>query len=191
MMMKRFSASLLLPAALCGAVAFYFVANPAKSSPPVAASADPATMIAPPAETQTGALPPNHPPIGGMSPHGSHGTGGMMPSADNQEPAAITWTAPPSWQGMPNPTAMRLATYNAGGGAELSVARARGTVDANVDRWSAQFDGSPAAERTEKQVRGIKVTVAHVSGTFLGGGMSTTTPEKKEGWAMLAAIVES
>jgi hypothetical protein len=187
----RLSPSLLLPAVLCAAVAAYFVADHATSSaatPPTASGAPTlgSTELASPA------LPPNHPPITGMSPHGPHGMGGpMMPNGDNQQPPAIAWTAPSSWQGQPNPNAMRLATYKVGDGAELSVARAGGSVDANVDRWVAQFDGSPRADRSERQVHGLKVTVVRIAGTFLGAGMSATTPEKHDGWAMLAAIVES
>jgi len=187
----RLSSSLVLPAVLCAAVAAYFVADHTTSS----AATSPAASDAPPLESTepaSPALPPNHPPIAGMSPHGPHGMGGaMMPNGDNQEPPAIAWTAPSSWQGQPNPNAMRLATYKVGDGAELSVARAGGSVDANIERWVAQFDGSPRADRSEKQVHGLKVTVVRIAGTFLGAGMSATTPEKHDGWAMLAAVVES
>jgi hypothetical protein len=85
---------------------------------------------------------------------------------------------------------MRLATYKAGE-AQLSVARAGGTVDANVDRWQAQFDGAPKAQRSAKQVHGLPVTIVRIDGTFLGAGMSSAAPEKHENWSMLAAIVES
>jgi hypothetical protein len=195
MMPIRLSASLLLPAALCSAVAAYFVVQHTPSSPPPL-SAEPAGASAPgnAGAPPPSALPPNHPPIGAMSPHGSHGMGATMPkmpNGENQEPAAILWTAPPSWSAVPSPSAMRLATYDLGNGAELSVARAGGSVDANVQRWSAQFDGSPQAQRSEKSVHGLKVTVVQIAGTFLAGTMGTTTPEKHEGWAMRVAIVES
>jgi len=114
-----------------------------------------------------------------------------MPNGDNQQPPAITWTAPAAWQTQQNPSPMRLATYKVGDGSELSVARVGGSVDANVQRWTAQFDGSPKADQTQKQVHGLKVTVVRIAGTFLGGGMNAAAPEKHDGWAMLAAIVES
>jgi hypothetical protein len=123
-----------------------------------------------------------------MAGHGG-AAGGAMPGADSQG-AAIDWTAPSAWQVLPNPNPMRLATYKVGD-AELTVARAGGTVDANVQRWVGQFDGSPKADRAEKQVSGLKVTVVHIAGSFLGGGMGGAAPEKKDGWAMLAAVVES
>jgi hypothetical protein len=125
-----------------------------------------------------------------MSPHGPHGGQSGSPAAENQEPAAITWTTPAAWQSAPNPNPMRLATYKVGAGSEMTVARAGGSVDANVQRWTTQFDGAPAADRSEKQVNGLKVTVVRIAGTFLGGGM-TNAPEKHDGWAMQAAIVES
>jgi len=39
----------------------------------------------------------------------------------------------------------------------------------------------------------MKVTVVHISGTFLGGGGMTTggSAQPRAGWTMLAAIVES
>jgi len=189
----RVSPTLLLPAVLCAAVAAYLVADHSSSS---AATTPADTAAAPRAPDSpgpaSGVLPPGHPPITGTSPHGPHGMmGGALPNGDNQEAPAIAWTAPSSWQSEPNPNAMRLATYKVSDGVELSVARAGGSVDANVDRWAAQFDGSPHADRVEKQVHGLKVTVVRIAGTFLGAGMSAKTPERHDGWAMLAAVVES
>lgn len=193
-MRLRLSPTLLLPAVLCAAVAAYLVADHTSSSAATLPTTDSSSPSPENAGPPSGALPPNHPPIsgmGGLSPHGAHGMGAAMPNGDNQEPAAITWTAPSAWHSAPNPNPMRLATYEIGDGAELSVARAGGSVDANVDRWAAQFDGSPRPDRSERQVRGMKITVVHIAGTFLGAGMSPSAPEKHDGWAMLAAIVES
>jgi hypothetical protein len=189
----RVSPTLLLPAVLCAAVAAYLVADHSSSSAATTTADTTAAARAPDSPgPSSGALPPGHPPITGMSPHGPHGmTGAALPNGDNQEPPAITWTAPSSWQSEPNPNAMRLATYKVEDGAELSVARAGGSVGANVDRWAAQFDGSPHADRTQRQVHGLQVTVVRIAGTFLGAGMSPAAPEKHEGWAMLAAIVDS
>jgi len=130
--------------------------------------------------------------MAGTGGHGGHGGTGGTTNPSNQEPPAITWTTPAAWQTMPNPSPMRLATYKVGDGAELSVMRAGGTVDMNVQRWTQQFDGSPKVDRSERQVNGAKVTVVRIAGTFLGAGMTPTAPpEKRDGWAMLAAVVES
>jgi hypothetical protein len=196
----RLSPSLLLPAVLGAAVAAFLMVDRSSSSaaplPPADTTA--AAETPDPAGAPSVALPPNHPAIGGMtgmsgmSGHGPHGGSAMMPNAGaNPEPPGIVWTAPPSWQTSPNPNAMRLATYKVGDGSELSVARAGGSVDANVQRWTAQFDGTPRVDRSDKQVHGLKVTVVRIGGTFLGGGMSASAPEKHDGWAMVAAIVES
>jgi hypothetical protein len=113
-----------------------------------------------------------------------------MPNGDNQQAPSLTWTVPKGWQTEGNPNPMRLATYKVGDGAELSVARAGGTIDANVKRWTGQFDGTPKVARTTRQVHGLSATVVRIDGSFQGGGMGAA-PEKHDGWSMLAAIVES
>ena len=157
-----------------------------------AGAAAPASTIQPqaPAEPQAAeppALPPNHPPIpSGGSPHGS------MP-VPTDESAAIAWTAPSTWTTEANPNSMRLATYSVPGGAEVSVARAGGTTEANIQRWLAQFDGAGAETRTEKTVRGLHATVVEVAGTYQGmGGMGGGPGAGSHpGWALLGAIVET
>ncbi len=130
-------------------------------------------------------LPPDHPAIaGGNSPHGS------MPSATNEAPALV-WKMPSGWQESPNPNAMRLATYRAPGGVEVSISRAGGSTEANIQRWIAQFDDVGRDARTEKTVRGLHVVMVDVAGTYVGGGMTMGADSAaRPGWAMLGAIVE-
>lgn len=208
-MPTRLSPLLVAPAVLLAAVGAYLVTDRTPSS---ATEAAPSSAVAAPSDPQTEtdtegaqgaapALPPNHPAIAGIGGAGGMaGTGGMgvhggphgaMPSAADGDPPAIQWTTPASWQQEPNPSPMRLATYKVADGVELAVTRVGGSVDANVQRWQSQFDGSPKADVTARQVRGLKVTVVHLTGTFLGGGMGATTPDRKDGWAMLAAVVET
>ena len=160
-------------------------------------------MAAPlPAGAST-SLPPGHPPIGGA---GGSGGGGMgvagsagaagMPVA-NDDPATLKWTAPATWKVLPNPSSMRLATYRvprAGGDAEdteVSVSRAGGTPDANIERWLGQFDDRGKETRSESTVKGLKITVVDVSGSYLGSGMTPgAAPAAHPGWALLAAIIE-
>ncbi len=200
----RITPSLVLPAVL-GAAALAFViidrgsptaSAAAPSEPPLAVAAQaPGSPVA-----TNGALPPNHPaiaagPRGPGSPpghgHGGHGGASSLTNGDNEAPPALAWTVPAGWQTLANPNAMRLATYGVGDSAQASVARAGGDLDANIQRWESQFDGSPKAERSHKQVHGLEVTVVRIAGTFLGSGMSGAGPEKHEGWAMLAAVVAS
>lgn len=130
-------------------------------------------------------LPPNHPPIGGMTAPRL-----LPPAAD--DPPALVWTVPGAWTEAANPNAMRLATYRAPGGVEVSVSRAGGATEANIQRWIAQFDDVGRENRAEKTVHGLHVVTVDVVGTYVGGGMSMGGPsEPKHDWALVGAIVES
>jgi hypothetical protein len=121
------------------------------------------------------------------------------PAQAQPQEGALTWTPPPGWQTVPNASPMRLATYRvpaAAGGddAELTVARAGGTTDANIERWRGQFEGTTGkAARAERTVRGLKVTVVELSGTYQAAGMmpGAAPAAPRPGWALLAAIVET
>jgi hypothetical protein len=131
-------------------------------------------------------LPPNHPPIGGSgAPHGS------IPSAP-EDPPALNWKVPEGWQEAPSPSAMRLATYRVPGGVEVSVSRAGGATEANIQRWVGQFDNVGREVHAEKTVRGIRVVTVDVKGTYVGGGMSPgSTAEPRPDWEMVGAVLES
>jgi len=132
-----------------------------------------------------GALPPNHPPIGaGMSPHGS------APAADD-EAASLVWKKPAAWEDAPNASSMRLATYRAPGGAEVSVSRAGGNTEANIQRWVGQFDPVGHQARAEKTSHGVHVITVDLAGTYVGGGMAMgPQAEARPDWAMVAAIAQ-
>jgi hypothetical protein len=158
----------------------------------------PAAEVAPlPSATGVGAiaaamLPPNHPPIdpGATSsmPHTLHS--GAAPAAD--EAPAVTWRVPERWQTAPNPNAMRIATYHPSADTEVTVSRAGGATEANLQRWIGQFDETGADTRTEKTVRGLAVKIVEVSGTYLGGGMMPgPSRESHRGWTLVGAVVET
>jgi hypothetical protein len=93
---------------------------------------------------------------------------------------------------------MRLATYRvpaAPGGdeAELTVARAGGSTDANIERWRGQFEGAGKPERIERTVHGLKVTIVELAGTYQAVGMmpGAAPSAPRAGYALLAAIVET
>ncbi len=136
--------------------------------------------------TQEMALPPNHPPIGGDSAHGA------MP-APLDEPATLGWTMPADWHEAPSPSRLRLATYHVPGGAEMSVARAGGSTEANIQRWLSQFDNAGADTREERTIRGLHVTLVQVAGTYAPSPMMVAgaPPQAHPGWALLGAIVEA
>jgi hypothetical protein len=131
-------------------------------------------------------LPPNHPPIGGSSPHGA------MPAPLNEAPT-LSWKMPGDWQETPNPSALRLATYHVPGEAEMIVARAGGSTEANIQRWLSQFDNAGADTRDERTIRGLHVTLVQVAGTFAPSPMMTAgaAPQAHPGWALEGAIVET
>lgn len=116
----------------------------------------------------------------------------MDPEPDN-EPAAVEWTVPATWKQAPNPSSMRLATYavpHAPGDsadADLSVSRAGGDVEANIDRWAGQFQDNPQPKRRMLDVRGLRVILVDLEGTYASGMGGATAPQP--GWALTAAIV--
>jgi hypothetical protein len=153
-------------------------------------------------------LPPDHPPVGSdmngmdlpaghppLDPMAAGSTGGPVESPAADE-SSLSWTAPPRWQKVPNPSSMRLATYRvprAAGDpadAELSVTQAGGSADANAQRWIGQFDadGQKTAKRTTRKVGNLDVTVVEVQGTYAGG---MGKEGAQTGWALLGAIVST
>jgi hypothetical protein len=167
-------------------------------------SAAPTTLPAPPLEGHQddpsggSVLPPNHPPIGAGSAMGHGGgmggpgmAGGGMAAEDDAP--SISWKLPDGWQVMPNTSSMRLATYKVtgkDGDADVSVTRAGGDTDSNIQRWVDQFGGTAKPVKTEKKVAGYKVTVVELTGTYAGGGMGGPS-DTKSNWALMGAIIET
>lgn len=126
---------------------------------------------------------------------GSTGTMGAGDLQADNEPAAIEWTVPAAWRVMPNPSAMRLATYavpRAPGDpadADVSVSRAGGEVSSNIERWAGQFAGAEAPRPRSHGVRGLEVTLVELEGVYTNGMSPGARPQP--GWALLAAIVKT
>jgi hypothetical protein len=188
----RLGAIVVIPVVFAaGALALYDVERAPDAT---AATASPLQAISAPLETEgdelpsddNEGLPPNHPPIGtATSPLGASAP------AMSEDPA-IAWKMPKGWQEAPSPNTMRLTTYRTPGGAEVSVSRAGGATQENIERWIAQFVHIGREARAEKVVRGLHVVTVDVTGTFLGGGMSSGAPAAaRSEWAMVGAIVES
>jgi hypothetical protein len=135
-------------------------------------------------------LPPGHPAVGAM---------GQAASADEAPAAArskVEWTAPARWQLVPSGSAMRIATYRVPrapgdpADAELSIAQAGGSPEANAARWIGQFDQTgqkKTARQTTRKVGSLDVLVVEVQGTF-SGGMGADGKAQPD-WALLGAIV--
>lgn len=124
----------------------------------------------------------------------------VVPSA---LPMGVTWEDPSGWQRVPRNNPMRKATYTVprakgdAEDAELAVfyfgPGEGGGIDANVDRWVGQFVDLPPdqVKRADRSSNGLRQHVVEVvKGTFHAGmpGMPT---EQKEGYGLLAGIVEA
>ena len=163
-------------------------------------------------------LPPGHPPMGGAVGAAPGATGDLPPGHPQVDPMALTgaqagpatspsaqssleWKAPPRWQSVPNVSAMRLATFKvprAPGDTEdgdLSITQAGGSIDANAERWIAQFDAASqkTAKRSTRKVGSLDVTIVEAKGNMadgmgMGMGMGTDT-HATSGRALLGAIV--
>jgi hypothetical protein len=121
--------------------------------------------------------------------------------------AGLKWTAPAGWKPQ-GAQPMRAATYTvpASGGdtaaGECAVyffgAGQGGPVQANIDRWKAQFstpDGKPAAAQVAtKTVRGLTMTTIEAAGNYsgLGGPLAAAQhAQSVNSYRLLGAIVES
>ncbi len=112
----------------------------------------------------------------------------------------IKWSVPRAWSDQPG-SSMRVATYKVPGpkGAEAGEVAVfffgsgqGGSVDANVERWSRQFEGTPKPERTQKRVNGLAITMVRLAGTYLApGGPMMQSQGKRSDFRLLGAIVEA
>jgi hypothetical protein len=118
----------------------------------------------------------------------------------------LRWTVPSTWKSEPGARPMRLATYavpaatgdQAPGECVVSYfGRGQGgSVEANLQRWTAQFQdasGQPVknADVKHKTVHGLPVTTIDASGTYTGmGGPMMKAKTSQPGYRMLGAIVE-
>jgi hypothetical protein len=127
--------------------------------------------------------------------------GALLLSAESV--AGLKWTAPAGWKNLGSQT-MRAATYSvppAAGDKENSECVVYffgkgqgGTIEANMERWKAQFqspDGKPAqAKPQQRTVNGLAVTTIDVSGAYSGmGGPLAQTKSTQPGYRLLGAIV--
>jgi hypothetical protein len=123
----------------------------------------------------------------------------LLASAEGSA-GGVRWTVPPRWEAQAA-RPMRMATYTlpAPPGAEAGECGVfyfgkgkGGTVEENLDRWTAQFEGGPPAKKSETTVNGVRVRRVDVSGTYLSpGGPMMQSQGKKAGWRLLGAIVEA
>jgi hypothetical protein len=118
--------------------------------------------------------------------------------------AGLRWTAPTGWKAE-GPRPMRAATYTVAPSAGDTVggecvinyfgAGQGGSVEANIERWKGQVQGSngqPAPAKVAKRVvKGLSITTIDASGHYSGmGGPMAASPRVVPGYRLLGAIVE-
>jgi hypothetical protein len=118
------------------------------------------------------------------------------PAASSRQ---LAWDAPSGWTRAENTSSMRKATYKIPKHAddaeqpELAISVAGGALDANIDRWVAQFDEGARAtlKKSTRKVASYDVTIVELSGTYQGNNMpgAPTPAGPKPSYALLAAIV--
>jgi hypothetical protein len=112
----------------------------------------------------------------------------------------VSWTVPAAWQAAPDKP-MRVGTYvipaasgqEAGECGVFFFGRGQGgSVEDNLARWKAQFEGASTPKTREQTVNGLKVHEIDLTGTYLApGGPMMQSQGKKPGWRLLGAIVEA
>ena len=117
--------------------------------------------------------------------------------------AGLSWTAPSGWSSE-GARPMRAATYRIApapgdsAAAECGVyffgAGQGGSVDANIERWKAQFHGPDgkvsAAKVSTRKNGGLTVTTIQTSGAYSGMGGPLAASGSVPGYRLLGAIVE-
>ncbi|MCI0568251.1 MAG: hypothetical protein L0Z52_08705 [Acidobacteria bacterium] len=129
---------------------------------------------------------------------------GMPSAAPVEAGGGLIWTVPSSWIEEPPASSMRKAQYSlpaAPGDPEpgqcavfyFGVGQG-GDIQANVDRWAAQFvdaaGGHPAPTVTQGTVAGRKVMKVTTEGTYTPSPMMGGDMTPKPGQKLLGAIVE-
>src|SRR6185295_173817 len=112
----------------------------------------------------------------------------------------LKWSVPKTWTDQAG-SSMRVATYKVPPAktaepGEMAVfffgPGQGGSVDANVERWSRQFEGTPKPTRSVKTVNGLPLTLVQIAGTYLApGGPMMQSQGKKPDYRLLAAIAEA
>ena len=112
----------------------------------------------------------------------------------------FVWEVPARWTVMPA-RSMRAATYAVPGATANEAGECAvfyfaggegGSIDANVERWSRQFEGTPKPLRSVRMVRGLSVTLVKLAGAYLApGGPMMQSQGKRPGYVLVGAIIQT
>ena len=109
----------------------------------------------------------------------------------------FTFTAVPPWAVAQNTGMMTKAilSHPIEGGPALEAkfyhfgSGQGGDVDANVQRWVGQFEGTPDVKKEEVEVSGSKVVLVTITGTYLDGPPMGGSKTPRADYQMLGAIL--
>ena len=114
---------------------------------------------------------------------------------------ALTFSRPAGWTDRAPASSMRVAEFvvpKASGDAEDAelivyyFGGTGGTVEANLQRWTTQFQSTAAPVRTTATVNGLQLTNLDVSGTYVAEVRpGETERHNKSGFRMRATVVET
>jgi hypothetical protein len=122
-------------------------------------------------------------------------------AAHTGQAGTLTFTKPAAWTDRPASSSMRVAEFvvpRAAGDpedGELIVYYFGGTggsVEANLQRWTSQFESAKDPIRTSSVVNGLKLTSLDVSGTYVAEVRpGSTERHNKPAFRMRATVVET
>ena len=125
----------------------------------------------------------------------------LVLSAPLAQAGTLTFTKPAAWTDRPAASSMRVAEFvvpKAPGDSEDAdvivyyFGGGGGSVDANLQRWTSQFQSTKDPVRTTSTVNGLKLTTLDVSGTYVAEMRPGSAEHyNKPGYRMRATVVET
>ncbi|MEZ6122216.1 MAG: hypothetical protein R3C49_03445 [Planctomycetaceae bacterium] len=103
----------------------------------------------------------------------------------------LSFSVPDGWSELPlsdfqkGVVTAKLAMPNVGPDVILTLSRSGGGVEANLDRWRGQVEGSRQEISEELSVAGVAAKLIDLEGRFSAG----FGKEPQDGWRMLGVIV--
>jgi hypothetical protein len=109
----------------------------------------------------------------------------------------FTFALPAPWKQAENAGMMTKAVvnYQVEGGSKLEAkfydfGGPSGGIEANIKRWTSQFEGTPEVKREDLEKNGTKVALFTGTGTYLDGPAMSPQKTPRPGYTMLGAVLE-
>ena len=125
----------------------------------------------------------------------------LVLAAPLTQAGTLTFTKPAGWTDRAAASSMRVAEFvvpRASGDAEdgevivYYFGGGGGSVEANLQRWTAQFQSTKDPSRTTATVNGLRLTTLDVSGTYVAEVRPGSSEHyNKPGFRMRATVVET